>query len=98
MIQRAAVRQIVREEILAIPKKRRGSKTMNEAAPVIRERILNELTAVQRAQIQSILDSKTTDGPVKMARLTTEENLTVKPKKSAGPPESTSESKKPGSD
>lgn len=96
--QRAAVRQIVREEILAIPKERRDSKMMNDAAPVIRQRILSELTAVQRAQFQALLDGKATDGAVKKEKPTTEDDRTASPKKNAGPPESSSESKKPGTD
>ena len=71
---------------------------MNEAAPIIRQRILNELTAVQHAQFQALVDGKATGGAVKEAKSTTENNHTAKPKKNAGPPDSTSESKKPSAD
>lgn len=65
----AAVRRIVREKIPAISKGRRGSKEINDAAPVVRERTLNELTTVQRAQFQALLYGKATERGRKRGRI-----------------------------
>lgn len=55
--QQKAIREIVREEILAIPKERRGPEGMKDAVPAIRDRIINALSPTQGAKFRALLSS-----------------------------------------
>lgn len=54
--QQTAIRKIVREEILAIPKERRDPEGMGGAVPAIRDRIMTALTPSQGTKFRALLD------------------------------------------
>ncbi|MCH8150278.1 MAG: hypothetical protein IH987_20260 [Planctomycetes bacterium] len=94
-VQQTAIREIVREEILAIPKERRGPKGMGEAVPAIRKRIINVLTSSQGAKFQALLNSTDKNHHGNRKTRSTEHFEPVAPTEKSPSAKSASESKTP---
>lgn len=93
--QQTVIREIVREEILAIPKERRGPKGMTDAVPAIRDRIISALTPSQGAKFRALLNGNNRSGGTDRETLSTERSESVSSKKKSASVESTPESNKP---
>lgn len=94
-VQQTAIREIVREEILAIPKELRGPKGMGEAVPAIRKRIINVLTASQGETFQALLNGADKNHQGSRKSRPTEHIEPVAPTEKTPSAKSASESKTP---
>ena len=92
--QQTTIRKIVREEILAIPKERRGPEGMNDAVPAIRDRIISALTPLQAAKFRALLTGNDRNHRAKRETQSTERSETVAPMKKSTSDKSASESNK----
>lgn len=93
--QQTAIREIVREEILAIPKERRGPEGMNDAVPVIRDRIISALTPSQGAKFRALLNGNDRNHPTNRKTKSTERLEAATPRKKSASGKNASESNKP---
>lgn len=96
--QQTAIRKIVREEILAIPKERRGPEGMNDAVPAIRDRIISALTPSQAAKFRALLNGNDRNHRTHLKTESTERFETATPLKKSASAKSASESNKPEED
>lgn len=96
--QRTAIRKTVREEILAIPKERRGLDGMNDAVPAIRDRIMSVLTPSQSTKFRALLNESEAKHRTNLKTKSTEGLKTDIPRKESSSGTSASESPKPDKD
>lgn len=92
--QQTAIRKIVREEILAIPKERRGPEGMNDAVPAIRDRIISALTPSQGGKFRALLNGNDRNHRTHLKTESTERFETAAPLKKSASGKSASESNK----
>lgn len=96
--QQTAIRKIVREGILAIPKERRGLAGMNDAVPAIRARITSTFTPSQAAKFRALLNENERNHGTDLKTESTEPFETATPMKKTASGKSASESNKPDTD
>ena len=96
--QQTAIRKIIREEILAIPKERRGPEGMNDAVPAIRDRIISALTPSQGGKFRALLNGNDRNHRTHLKTESTERFETAAPLKKSASGKSASESNKTDKD